>query len=242
MEHYDEEYGDESCMMGVSYELEDGPLQCFNEEKCWQLGWYSEAHMTINITELSGWDSYNANITGAANFNGRSDQTVIIQINGASAGFDYYIAFNRKTGFNSRTREGGDKVLITNRQAGQEMVDSTLVAQLEDGGDFFIHSKDFKPNVVVHVNSINLTADPAYASLHISKYHKIGYSDSYCNDRDTCTIDTCVPGVVNGSIIFPDPENAGYCHFETLPCTECGAKVGVQVNKRVSRAYYMEPV
>jgi len=151
-----------------------------------------------------------------------------MQITGVSAG-DYYIAFNRKTGMNSGTQEGGDKVLITNRETGQGIADSTLVKELEDSDDYFIHSKDHTPNAVMHVNSINLTAGPAHASLCISKYHHMCYSDSYCNDRDTCTADTCIPGVVNGSIIFPDPENAGQCNFETLPCTECGAKIGIRI-------------
>ena len=112
--------------------------------------------MTINITELSDWDDYEVNLTGAVDFDGTSDKTVIIQITGGSTNLEYYIAFNRKERFNSGTKEGGDKVLITNREAGQGPADSTLVAELDDGGEFFIHSLNYEPNVYVYVNHINL--------------------------------------------------------------------------------------
>ena len=108
----------------------------------------------FNVTEFSDWDSYDVNVTSAVDFNGRSDQTIMIQMTGSSASLECFIAFNRKTGINSGTQEGGEKLLITNRECGQIISDSTLVSELEDGGDFFTQSIDFKPNVVVHVNII----------------------------------------------------------------------------------------
>ena len=78
----------------------------------------------------------------------------------------------------------------------------------------------------------------------MSKYHKICYSDSYYNDRDACTVDTCVPGMANGSIIFTDWVNVGQFNYETLTCTECGAQLEFKLQQTsfknmMHRAYVM---
>ena len=227
--HSDKDYGDTSCMMGYSYKEEDGPKMCFNGAKSWELGWYSDGHLSINVNGLTDWEHYSIDLTGVANFDRRLNQTVIIQITGTSNDVDYYIAFNRKIGFNSGTREGGDQVLITSRQARQNSVDSTLEALMIAGDDFFIHSVGKKSDVLIHVENLSFFAYPAYASVHIAKYHEICYSDDYCNDFDSCTVDTCDFNLVQPGF----PTKSGSCVHETMPCTECGARISVRVDTNV---------
>eukprot|EP00536_Pseudo-nitzschia_multiseries_P016358 jgi/Psemu1/313075/fgenesh1_kg.1087_\ len=43
-----ETYGDQSGMMGFSYDVDDAPLMCFNPAKNYQLGWYKEQQDFVN--------------------------------------------------------------------------------------------------------------------------------------------------------------------------------------------------
>jgi hypothetical protein len=43
-----EEYGDQSGMMGYSYS-EDSTKMCFNPAKSWQLGWYSDKRIELDM-------------------------------------------------------------------------------------------------------------------------------------------------------------------------------------------------
>jgi len=47
------EYGDQSGLMGFSYNLDDTPLMCFNPAKNVQLGWYSDSVIEISRTALT---------------------------------------------------------------------------------------------------------------------------------------------------------------------------------------------
>jgi len=90
---------------------------CFNNAKMWQLGWYSDRQFefsgTSTTVELVGISQY----TSAG-----SGQQIVVRIPGGLAsvlsGSDFYIGFNRKTGMNSGTVEGGNQVTIQTKPAG----------------------------------------------------------------------------------------------------------------------------
>jgi hypothetical protein len=111
------EYADQSGMMGYSYSQDEGPVMCFNNAKMWQLGWYSDRHFewtgTSTSVELVGISEYTAAGSG---------QQIVVRIAGGLSSIqsssDYYIGFNRKTGINSGTVEGGNQVTIQTKPAG----------------------------------------------------------------------------------------------------------------------------
>ena len=47
------EYGDRSCLMGYSYSYDDYPYMCFNGAKSWELGWYSDGHVSVDTQSSS---------------------------------------------------------------------------------------------------------------------------------------------------------------------------------------------
>lgn len=127
------EYGDHSSLMGNSYREDDGPAMCFNGAKSYQSGWYADATKTITPTD-NGNTCFFGPLYGVADYEaGNSAKTVVVKIND-DRGYkehDYFVAFNRKTGINAGTKEGGNKVLITKAaREGLAHSQSWLVAQL----------------------------------------------------------------------------------------------------------------
>jgi hypothetical protein len=100
-------YADQSGMMGYSYSQLDGPVMCFNAAKSWESDWYNLNKVTFNvgtntavlytIKGIATVDSYD------------SSQKALIKINNPNSNTDHYINFNRQTGVNSGTREGGNQ-------------------------------------------------------------------------------------------------------------------------------------
>ena len=120
------EYGDETCIMGEGFS-EDGPLQCYNAAKSWQMGWFASRHHTYNIAD----GVWSGRLIGQVDYAG-NDKTskVILKLNTPGSD-DYFVMFNRvKTG----TIESKDLVMIT--MAGGEGIEpsqSNVVAKLGSG-------------------------------------------------------------------------------------------------------------
>jgi len=49
-----DQYGDQSDMMGYSYDRNERPLMCFNAAKSWYLNWYSIRHAYTNPLNTNG--------------------------------------------------------------------------------------------------------------------------------------------------------------------------------------------
>ena len=137
-------YDDQSGMMGYSYSSDEGPVMCFNAPKTYQLGWFSNFHVDIELTTpISPW-TWNGNLVGQAerdNANISQDDMMIVRIFGFG-GTDYYVSYNRKTGINSGSQEGGNQVLIHSRENGIGYGTSTLLAKLNSGGAHTVSNYD----------------------------------------------------------------------------------------------------
>jgi hypothetical protein len=124
----DNEYGDQSGMMGYSYSS-DSTKMCFNAPKNRQLGWYSDKTRRVTSEwsgRLYGLSSYKSAGTNDA---------VILYIPAGTNGFedDYYISFNGASGINSGTKEGANKVLVHKRSSGTGRAYSYLDRQISSG-------------------------------------------------------------------------------------------------------------
>jgi hypothetical protein len=110
------EYADTSGMMGYSYNYDDIPAMCFNSAKSYQLGWYPEQMLSINPLALPG-GSQQYTLNGVVDY-GDSDGYVTIRLEyegDKQDGIDYYVGFNRQTGFNFQTQTGGNQVQIVEK-------------------------------------------------------------------------------------------------------------------------------
>jgi len=138
--------------MGYSYGNSNGPLMCFNSAKSWQFGWYDQRHHTVDASSNRAYLGKLVSILDNPNIVGTGDPMIIKIETGTST--DYFINFNRKTGFNSETQEGGNQVLITVAGEGNNYSESNLQAKLNAGQawDATVGTE----TVTVTVNAINL--------------------------------------------------------------------------------------
>eukprot|EP00551_Chaetoceros_affinis_P010625 CAMPEP_0203670402 /NCGR_PEP_ID=MMETSP0090-20130426/6477_1 /ASSEMBLY_ACC=CAM_ASM_001088 /TAXON_ID=426623 /ORGANISM="Chaetoceros affinis, Strain CCMP159" /LENGTH=614 /DNA_ID=CAMNT_0050535253 /DNA_START=69 /DNA_END=1909 /DNA_ORIENTATION=+ len=158
-------YADQTGMMGYSYSSDEGPRQCFNNAKNWQLGWYADRRATATPLTAS-WDG---DLVGFAEVNSipaTSDQVILLKVEGDDV--DYYVGFNRKVGINSGTQEGGNQVTIQSRPLGTGYAESILVAKLSAGGTYVI-SNFAGELVTIEVLSINTASVPGVASVRVYK-------------------------------------------------------------------------
>jgi hypothetical protein len=166
------QYDDMSGMMGYSYS-QDSTKMCFNGAKMWFLGWFVEHAEEVDPIVTPQWSG---NLVGVATFSEQLNENVVVKIETDPNGlqcrdcYDFYIAFNRATGFNSGTKEGHNQVLITEQGDGQSNAKSLLVAKLSEGMAYTI--VDFGgvsgDSVTVTVNSIDLNAGLANISINNS--------------------------------------------------------------------------
>ncbi|GFH49885.1 hypothetical protein CTEN210_06361 [Chaetoceros tenuissimus] len=155
-----ETYGDQSGMMGASYSNDDGPRQCFNAPKNWQLGWYDDKQISISF---DGWEGNLIGLSDYENPNVAAEDIVIAKVD---LNESYYVSFNRKTGINSGTVEGGNQVLVHKRELGTGYGESDILAYLNSGGTYSSPDTNFR----VTVNSIDLTSSPARANVKIERF------------------------------------------------------------------------
>jgi hypothetical protein len=151
------QYADQSGMMGYSYGQDEGPEMCFNAAKNWQLGWYSDRHVSVT-------SSWSGNLYGLADYENTSSNDMIIAQIPASVdgGFDdWYVSFNRKIGINRGTVEGGNQVLVHKRASGTGYAQSWLMAKLSAGGTY----NDGPLSITV--DTIDLNAAQGFAKVTI---------------------------------------------------------------------------
>jgi len=137
--------------------------------KSWQLGWYAGKSTVVNPLVTSKWSG---RLVGIADYDDAGgDDHVLVKIE-TETDTDFYMNFNRQTGFNSGTVEGGDQVLITTQGGeGTSFAKSTMVAKLSAGQSFEI--VDFGGSVFytvrIMVDMIDTSASPGYADISITR-------------------------------------------------------------------------
>jgi hypothetical protein len=156
--------------MGYGYNIDDGPVMCFNGPKTHELGWFTNYHVDLTFSDDY---TYSGNLYGFADVTKLDDGTnnkMIVKLIGNTGQYtqsyvDYYISFNRKTGNNVGTREAADKVVVHASQYTYWGPKSLRVADLSAGDTVIVNVKG--RDVIIAVTAIDLSADPAYATVNI---------------------------------------------------------------------------
>jgi hypothetical protein len=140
--------------MGYSYFNTNGPKMCFNAAQSWQLGWYSEKAVTLDKRNKN---NHVGVLGGIADYSA-SNNIVLVKLNTGKS-TDYYVNFNRRSGINSETVEGGNQVTVVKAQGeGKGYSESELVAKLNAGNTYTIENFD-GATATIQVHSIGATAD-----------------------------------------------------------------------------------
>lgn len=136
---------------------------CFNGAKTWQLGWYSSYHVDLPLANNHIWKG---DLVGfSENKAALASDKMIIRIRSS---LDYYIHFNRKSGNNFETLEGGDQVMVSTRAPGIGYAKSNLVAKLSANGSYtFPIVNEDNTRLVILVQKIDTRIVPARASISI---------------------------------------------------------------------------
>jgi len=162
--HDGKAYEDKSGVMGYAYRLDDGPKMCFNGPKSWQLGWYASRQHVFDLAD----GTWSGHLIGQVDYNSPIPFLVLIKLK-TGLDTDYYVWFNRQTGMNSGTKEGGDQVMIS--RAGGEGVhyaESDLISKMSTGGSLTLANFDSSGrDLTLTVNSISAGAGTLYAYITI---------------------------------------------------------------------------
>ena len=175
-----------SGLMGHSFQVDEGPVMCFNNAKNWDFGWYKDKHTTLNPLTQNFWSG---NLVGYANYGtAPSDSSVIVKIEGHNK--DFFVGFNHKTGINRQNQEVDAHNKVTIHSVGTSSHASQLEAKLGVGGTFEIPYFGGNDHAaLVQVNKIDMNANPPIAQVTVSLLKCT--SDADCDDASSCTTDTC---------------------------------------------------
>ncbi len=172
-------YGDQSGMMGFSYDADDAPNMCFNPAKSYQLGWYSEQQKFLNpLTDIlaKGNDSSNSfeyTLNGVDDFrfgrNGSKDKLIVLRLKQQNSREDFYLGFNRRKGMNSGTVENGNDVTIIQKTGGPiEYGQSWKVATLSARGDSYTINNFDGSSFDVSVQLLSIVDEDAKVSVSLA--------------------------------------------------------------------------
>jgi len=146
-----DEYGNQSGMMGYSYSTDDGPEMCYGAPQAWDLDWYPTKRIEISDSN----PTYIGDLAGyIEDVNDDTVPPMLVKIDVDGTSVDYYLYFNRASGFNSGTVEGANQVLISRWDSGGYN-NSLLQTRLGAGGSWNIPGY---PEGRVVVNSIGIRA------------------------------------------------------------------------------------
>eukprot|EP00547_Thalassionema_nitzschioides_P004427 CAMPEP_0194201202 /NCGR_PEP_ID=MMETSP0156-20130528/1530_1 /TAXON_ID=33649 /ORGANISM="Thalassionema nitzschioides, Strain L26-B" /LENGTH=1078 /DNA_ID=CAMNT_0038926333 /DNA_START=277 /DNA_END=3510 /DNA_ORIENTATION=+ len=124
--HDDQDYGDQSGIMGYGYTEEGAPQMCFNGAKSWFLGWYNDKAIEIDLDSISRRSIYLSFFGDYARVPTRSSTDVVLIKIG-----HYYMIYNLKKGINVGTKEFGNSVTVTYNDSFNEL--SVSKAALNEG-------------------------------------------------------------------------------------------------------------
>jgi len=156
-------YGDQSGMMGYSYNQDEGPAMCFNGAKSYQLGWFPTYSQEVESDNPFFWNGDlvgfvdKDSMVGCAQGDSNCDK-LIFRLKPQSGDNEYYVQFNRQLGFNSGTKEGGNQVMVVSRGRGTDYSPSLIQAKLNADNQYTISSFGIHGSLTITVQSITLNS------------------------------------------------------------------------------------
>ena len=156
------EYGDQSGLMGYSYGQGIAPAMCFNGAKHAQLGWYDDRTAIVN--PLNG--AWNGTIAAFVDYNVTPKTQFVIVVVG-----DLYLQYNRATKFNAGVKEKRNTVTIT--RAKDMKSTSSSLAGLNSGERLLIANYTATLGLIIEVcqlvSGINaISPDYALVSIYLN--------------------------------------------------------------------------
>lgn len=168
-------YGDKTGMMGYSYNRDNGPLQCFNPAKTYQLGWLSDKVEEVDPDN----GTWIGKIIGVADYSNAivdPNAQVIVKIKTGESK-DIFVGYNRKKGMNSEVEFGGNTVTIVDQGSGYSESDFLASLNPFDSKTFY-NFRGTNKNLVVDFVARGSNSDEAIVAIYY----------------DTCVFPRCCTG------------------------------------------------
>jgi hypothetical protein len=165
--------------MGYSYTQNEAPEMCFNAAKSWELGWYSDKTTSLSLG-TNGIYQWNGKLGNIVDYQ-TSLYSVIIEIEQQSKS-NLYLGLNVPKGFNSGSKEGLNKVLITEDDNGM----SWRQAELSIGQSYTVESFNGiqEDTLVINVESIDYEMGSADVFILLLSSHTLDPTPSPTRSQD----------------------------------------------------------
>jgi hypothetical protein len=183
---------------------------CFNPAKSWQLGWYSDKRIELNMDSRGPFEG---RLVGVADYDDSNAADKYVNIKIENGDIDLFIGFNLDAEINSGTKEGQNKVTIQSQGSGYSP--SSLVAELAANEVYVIQNyKGGDFDLVVEVNGINLNTNPPFADIAI---YQPGCLPGDCGAAcgSCCESSDCDLGPACAAATC---ESDGTCSYDTSSC------------------------
>ena len=108
------QYADTTGFMGYSYSLDD-QRKCFNPAKSWQLGWYEDRYVNVNVQS----DAWQGQIVGVGNDDPNvQSKPVVIKVPRSSGDGNLFVGYNHAIGFHEDTDMAVNRVTVVSKVGG----------------------------------------------------------------------------------------------------------------------------
>lgn len=207
-EFREEEYDDESCVMGLGYNRQLGPRKCFNGQKFWAFDWFPQQKTDVF---LNGGE-WKGNLAAFVDVSSTT-MPIVIRVG------DMYIAYNEAAKYNAGVNEKENLVTIV--QGTTPTSHSLMLAGLDNGDT--LQTKATFPDgttslVSIEVCDLQQNSAVSFASLSIrptGTASSCGISQAAPGPAPETAPETglCSPG---GTSCQTDDQCCGSCVLGTL--------------------------
>jgi hypothetical protein len=140
--------GDGTGVMGMNPGRHDVEY-CYNAQKSYQLGWYSDKTATIDPLRGSGTQEFRLN--GISDYGRSNNLLIVLRLEQTDFLMDYYIGYNVAEGINADVKEDRNKLTIIRKDKGgpDDYGQSTKMASLIPGQKYVIQNFNEEEDVQV---------------------------------------------------------------------------------------------
>jgi len=230
--HGGKSYGDQSGVMGYGYTQHNFPQMCFNAAKSWQLGWYNDKSLDIDLSNgpqgiyLDSFVDYDNVPVG---------EFVLLKIGTMHA------IYNKQKGINSETQEFQDRVTISQMATTDEK--SEVVAALSPNDEYQFTNTDGQ-NIHIKYCATD-TENVDNNNIIIDKTKLLVYSDNDNNALSADGDDPCnsfhIYSIKNNMVLQQEEQQTARPIFQPTP-RPTGAPTTTAPTGAPTKAFIGEPI
>jgi hypothetical protein len=158
---------------------------CFNPAKSWQVGWYADKQIELDVNTDLGTNGTSLILNGVVDYQDNSvDRYIVAKIG------NFYIGYNRAVSFNAGVQEAPDQVTIVEKLGGPETSDkSKLASKLSVGGFYSFQVTDTVVVTAIYVSNFNDKDAVVEFKLNDAEIQVVVTTDNYPRETSWTIMD-----------------------------------------------------